>query len=249
MTESHPDNAVPVPQQQPVAPLPDAHHPTHEEDEQSLLLKKIIDLQLKLEGSSMEPFIKKLHEEVLARGISFFPPCYLADEWGCPDGVPAIAVPFYLVDRKLTRLEMKHVKEIEKNDDEEIMRILRHEMGHVVNYAYELHKTPDWKKLFGGFKRPYRENYRPNPFSKKFVKHLDNWYAQKHPDDDFAETFAVWLTPNLDWRQSYRGWGALKKLEYVDRVMSAIKGQPPTVYPDLDQDMIRASRIDARQLT
>lgn len=210
----------------------------HEEEERSLLSKKISELQLKIEGSALEPFIKKLHEEVQARGISFFPPCYLADEWGCPDGIPAIAIPFYLVDKKLTRLEMKHVKEIEKNDDEEIMRILRHEMGHVVNYAYALYKTPEWKKLFGGFFRPYRDNYRPNPFSKKYVKHLDNWYAQKHPDDDFAETFAVWLTPNANWREYYKGWGALKKLEYVDRIMTGIKDQPPVVYPDLNKEML-----------
>jgi len=219
------------------APQGDIPH-VCEDDERALLSKKISDLQLKIEGSALEPFIKKLHEEVQAKGISYFPPCYLADEWGCPDGIPAVAIPFYLVDKKLTRLEMKHVKEIEKNDDEEIMRILRHEMGHVVNYAYALYKTPEWKKLFGGFSRPYRDNYRPNPFSKKYVKHLDNWYAQKHPDDDFAETFAIWLTPHATWRESYKGWGALKKLEYVDRVMGQIKDQPPVVYPDLNKEML-----------
>jgi hypothetical protein len=56
------------------------------------------------------------------------------------------------------------------------------------------------------------------------VLHLDNHYAQKHPDEDFAETFAVWLTPRRQWREQYSGWGALAKLEYVDRVMRELRG-------------------------
>jgi hypothetical protein len=48
------------------------------------------------------------------------------------------------------------------------------------------------------------------------------WYAQAHPDEDFAETFAVWLRPKSDWRKRYAGWPALKKLEYVDELMHEV---------------------------
>ena len=99
------------------------------------------------------------------------------------------------------------------------MMYLRHEAGHAFNYAYELYKTPEWRDLFGPFRRPYRDDYRPVPFSRRFVRHIAGWYAQKHPDEDFAETFAVWLTPRSQWRRKrYKGWGAMAKLRYVDRM-------------------------------
>ena len=62
--------------------------------------------------------------------------------------------------------------------------------------------------------------------------HLDDWYAQSHPDEDFAETFAVWLTPGLDWRARYRDWNALQKLEYVDELMRSLAGKPPLPMPE-----------------
>ena len=141
--------------------------------------------------------------------------CYLTDEWGCPSGEPVIGIPFYLADPKLARLE-KEMNDLE--DEREIMMYLRHEAGHAFNYAYELYRTPEWRDLFGPFRRPYRDDYRPVPFSRRFVRHIAGWYAQKHPDEDFAETFAVWLTPRSRWRKRYKGWGALAKLRYVDRM-------------------------------
>jgi hypothetical protein len=116
---------------------------------------------------------------------------------------------------------------------------LRHEAGHVFNYAYKLYEHDEWRKLFGDYLAPYRDNYKAKPFSRKFVSHIPGWYAQKHPDEDFAETFAVWLTPGLDWRKRYAGWGALKKLEYVDRLVKEWGRKPPLVTlasPELDED-------------
>src|SRR5262249_61839757 len=112
-------------------------------------------------------------------------------------------------------------------DKREIMMYLRHEAGHAFNYAYKLYRTPEWKTLFGPFRRRYRDNYRPVPFSRNYVRHLAGWYAQKHPDEDFAETFAVWLTPRSGWRRRYRNWPALRKLEYVDELMDGIRGVEP----------------------
>ncbi len=181
-----------------------------------LLSQRINELGLKLEGSPIEKYVKRLHRELERKGLSHFrPPCYLTDEWGCPSGEPIIGIPFYLADAKLAQLE-KQIDGLE--DEREIRMYLRHEAGHAFNYAYKLYETPEWRELFGPFHRPYRDRYRPVPFDRNFVRHIEGWYAQKHPDEDFAETFAVWLTPGSRWRARYRDWPAIRKLRYVDRV-------------------------------
>ena len=181
-----------------------------------LLSKPIKELGLRLEGSPLEKYVLQLYRELERKGLKRFRPrCYLTDEWGCPDQEPVIGIPFYLADPKLQALE-KSMNDLE--DEREILMYLRHEAGHAFNYAYELYKREDWKAMFGPFRRPYRERYRPVPFSRAFVRHIAGWYAQKHPDEDFAETFAVWLTPRSSWRKRYRGWGALRKLRYVERM-------------------------------
>src|SRR6202022_4064510 len=190
-----------------------------------ILAKPIKELGLKLEGSPLDRYVQKLYQELERKGIRKFRPlCYLTDEWGCPSGEPVIGIPFYLADRKLARLE-KEMNDLE--DEREILMYLRHEAGHAFNYAYELYKTPEWRDLFGPFRRAYRDDYRPVPFSRRFVRHIAGWYAQKHPDEDFAETFAVWLTPRLNWRRRYQGWAALAKLEYVDRTAKALGDKDP----------------------
>ena len=194
-------------------------------DFQEILTKPIKDLGLKLEGSPIERLIQQLYRELERKGLHRFRPlCYLSDEWGCPSGEPVIGIPFYLADPKLARLE-KAMNDLE--DRREIMMYLRHEAGHAFNYAYALYKTPEWRHCFGPFRRAYRDQYRPVPFSRQYVRLIAGWYAQKHPDEDFAETFAVWLTPRSQWRQRYRGWGALAKLRYVDRVAKKLRDVEP----------------------
>jgi len=191
----------------------------------SLLDTRIRDLGLKLEGSAAEKFVQQLYHELeQKRIIKFRPACYLTDEWGCPSGEPVIGIPFYLARPDLAQIEKDH-NDLE--DAREIMMYLRHEAGHAFNYAYKLHRTPEWKQVFGPYRRPYRENYRPVLFSKDYVRYLPGWYAQKHPDEDFAETFAVWMTPRSGWRNKYRGWGALAKLKYMDRIAREVGGSDP----------------------
>lgn len=181
-----------------------------------LLTRPIRDLGLKLGGSPVERFVEQLYRELEAKGLTKFRPlCYLTDEWGCPSGEPIIGIPFYLAHAGLSQLE-KETNELE--GAREIMMYLRHEAGHAFTYAYRLHNVPEWRQMFGPFRRPYRDNYRPVPFSREYVRHLPGWYAQKHPDEDFAETFAVWLTPRSNWRKRYRGWPAMEKLRYLDRL-------------------------------
>jgi hypothetical protein len=110
-----------------------------------------------------------------------------------------------------------------------VMMYLRHEAGHAFNYAYRLYLKSEWRQVFGQFLRPYKEEYNPIPFSARFVHHIPGWYAQKHPDEDFAETFAVWLTPGSEWRKKYADTPALSKLLYVDRIVGQYGRKPPVI--------------------
>lgn len=195
-------------------------------DEQLLGLR-LCDLPVRIEGSALASRVERLYQELDERGIRFKPHVWLSDEWFSPDGVPGIAVPFYLAHPRLMKLERKIMLGVEGGTDAECMRLLRHEAGHTVDTAYRLHFKRRWRELFGSFTEPYPESYTPKPNSRSFVLHLDAWYAQAHPAEDFAETFAVWLTPGSRWRRRYQGWPALRKVEYVDELMEEIAGTPP----------------------
>ncbi|MFH1578031.1 MAG: hypothetical protein ABIC18_03060 [Candidatus Omnitrophota bacterium] len=197
--------------------------------EEELLGLRIRDLSLTIKGTWLEECIEKLYAEIDAKGVKFKPPCYLADEWLTPEHEPNVGIPFFLADPILMKLEHKMVLEVEGGTKQWCEKLLRHEAGHAINYAYQLYKRKKWRKIFGRFSTQYLDTYRFRPYSKNFVRHLEDYYAQYHPDEDFAETFAVWLTPDLDWRVIYEGWGALKKLEFVEGLMAEIKNKEPLV--------------------
>jgi hypothetical protein len=200
-------------------------------DEQ-LLERRIRGLNLKVEGSGLEPLIQQLYEELSAKGLAFHPPCHVGDEWFVPEGVPIIFIPFYLVHPRLRELEQKMILEVEGGTRKWFMKLIRHETAHAFSYAYRLYRKRKWQETFGLASAEHNEFYRPKPHSRSYVLHLDNWYAQSHPDEDFAETFAVWLTPGFDWRRRYKGWKALQKLEYVDALMKSIAGMAPLHQPE-----------------
>jgi hypothetical protein len=160
------------------------------EGQQMLLSTKINELSLKIIGSHIEPLLEQLYEEMESAAISFRPKAYLSDGWGCPNKVPIIGIPFYLADPELSRLK-DQLTGREAEDDHEVMMYLRHEAGHAFNYACQLYRKTKWRRIFGLFSQPYNDDYSPIPDSTSFVRHFGGWYAQKHPDDDFAETFAV----------------------------------------------------------
>ena len=197
---------------------------------EALLQARIKDLKLHLAGTPLEKYIHQLYSELESKGISLKPQCYLSDQWGCPSGVPVIGIPFYLADPHLSSIEAQLGAGAET--EREILIYLRHEAGHCFNYAYKLYETEPWRKLFGDYSKPYKEEYKPQPFSRKYVVNISGWYAQKHPDEDFAETFAVWLTPGSDWQRRYAGWGALKKLQYVENTAEKLGKTPPIVQID-----------------
>jgi hypothetical protein len=180
---------------------------------------------MSLEASPVAPLVRRLYTELELRGLRHFRPlCYLSDEWGSPSGEPVIGIPFYLGDPRVTTLE-DAANDVE--GEREILMYLRHEAGHAFNHAYELYRTEEWRELFGSTRKPYRDDYPFVPFSHDYVRHIAGWYAQKHPDEDFAETFAVWLDPRSNWRRRYEGWGAMRKLAYLDRIASEVADVPP----------------------
>ncbi len=226
---------VPLPPDWPA--LPDAQ----------LLDVRMRDLPLSIEGSVLEARIAELRAELESRELRFPLHFYLADEWFTPDGVSSTAIAFYLAHPRLVQLEKAQMLEVEGGEHEWCMRILRHEAGHAIDNAYALRRRRHRRALFGSPGQPYPESYTPKPYSKSYVLHLDSWYAQSHPDEDFAETFAVWLTPNSDWKRRYAGWPAHKKLEYMDSLMLSLRGRPPVFDRADEVDPLRRQRKTLRQ--
>jgi hypothetical protein len=207
--------------------------------EQTLHARPIRDLGLTIEGTPLEPILAKFTRELDALEIRVRPRFYLSTEWGVPFDTIAMGLPFYLARPELRELHREKYGFVEGVTEQDILRYLRHEMGHVVNYAYRLYDEKEWVDRFGAITQPYLEEYTPQPFSQKYVRHLPGWYAQKHPDEDWAETFAVWMTPGGDWRAAYaKAPAVLAKLDYCDRALAAVKAKEPIVTDaELDEDV------------
>ena len=203
--------------------------------DERLLNLRLSDLPVHLEGTRVEKNVRRLYRELEERQIQFLPHVWISTEFYTPDGVPGFAVPFYLMHPRLVKLERKQMLEVEGGNQRELMRILRHEAGHALGNAYRVHSKKSWREVFGSVKQSYPTSYKPKPNSRKYVLHLDAWYAQSHPLEDWAETFAVWLRARSRWRSQYQNWPALQKLEYVDELMKSLAGRPP---------LIRTRRVD-----
>jgi hypothetical protein len=193
-----------------------------------ILELRFCDLGVRIEGI-LEERINMLYDELEERGLRFRPHFWLAEEWFSPDGVPGVAVPFYLAHRRLAQLERRQMFWVEGGAETHCLRILRHEAGHAIDTAYGLRRRRRWQRVFGRPSKPYPDYYRPRTYSQRYVLHLGWWYAQAHPTEDFAETFAVWLRSGSRWRSHYAGWPALRKLEYVDELMTEIADAVPLV--------------------
>lgn len=213
--------------------------------DEELLALRICDLGVQIGGSELEPRIAQMREELSARGVAIQPEVYLGDEWFSPEGSPAIAIPFYLAHPRLMRLERRFMREVEGGNRNWLMRILRHEAGHAIDSAYRLRRRSQWRSVFGPASLPYPDTYRPRPGSRRFVQHLGAWYAQAHPTEDFAETFAVWLKPRSAWRREYSGWPAYVKLQYIETLASDIGRTRPAV---LDRSTVENVRHERRTL-
>ena len=214
---------------------------------EQLLDLRICDLNLSLEGTVVDRCLQQLHRELQGRGLRLKPHCWLSDDWFSPDGIPGIGVPFYMAHPRLKRLERNQMLEVEGGTRAWCMQILRHEAGHAMDTAFRLHRRKKYRECFGKYSQPYPETYKPKPHSKSYVIHLEQWYAQSHPSEDFAETFAVWLQPRKNWRRDYAGWKALQKIEYVDQLMTELKAQSPKVKSRAKVDPVNRMRQTLRE--
>ncbi len=194
-------------------------------DDEELLSLRISDLNLKIQGSPIDMQIQRVFRELEAKGLRFKPHFWISDEWFSPDGVPGVALPFYLLHPRLISLEKKFMGYVEGLETQEALMIIRHEIGHAFDNAFKLRQSPERQRLFGPSRKRYPTSYLHSRFSKAFVQHLSSGYAQAHPDEDFAETFAVWLSPSSRWRSRYQGWPAMEKLLFMDDLMKSIRGR------------------------
>jgi len=197
--------------------------------DRELLELRLCDLNVGLDGTWLEEPIEAVMAELAWRNLRIRPSFWLSEEWFCPEGVVGVALPFFLAHPRLVRLERRQMLEVEGGTHAQCLKLLRHEIGHALHHAFQLQRRRRFSNIFGSTSRVYPKRYRPNPASRRFVLHLDYWYAQAHPFEDFAETFAVWLSPSSRWRKVYAGWPALRKLEYVDDLMGELAGQRPVV--------------------
>ena len=197
--------------------------------DKELLRARFCDLPIRLEGTLVEQRAELVFAELAERRIKVRPSIWLSEEWFNPDNVVGFAIPFYLLHPRLVRLERRLMLEAEGEAEKECLRILRHETGHAIDEAFQLYRTPEYADVFGSPRRRYPTSYAVIPHSRDHVVHLNSWYAQAHPVEDFAETFAMWLRPKRLWRRQYRDWPALRKLEAVDRWMTERVGQRPVL--------------------
>ena len=215
-------------------------------DEQ-LLDTRFCDLPIRIQGE-LSRRIRRLYAELDDKGLtSFRPHCWLSNEWFSPDGIPGIAVPFYLAHPRLMKLERSRMLSVEGGSESHCLRILRHEAGHCIDTAYRLNRRKRYRQLFGRYSDPYPDTYKPRPGSRNYVTHLDGWYAQSHPAEDFAETFAVWLTPSSRWKSHYKLWPAMRKLQFVDEVMAEVAELPPPVWSETEIEPLRKDRGTLRE--
>jgi hypothetical protein len=213
-------------------------------DEQ-LLAMRFCDLKLRVDRAPLAKQVRRLYRELGKRQIGFRPHVWLSEEWFSPDGVPGIAVPFYLAHPRLERLERRMMRNVEGGSTETAMQILRHEAGHAIDTAYRLRRRRRWREVFGHASLPYPDTYKARPGSRRYVQHLGEWYAQAHPCEDFAETFAVWLKPNSAWRRTYAHWPAYHKLQLVDELLENVRGKRA---PVRNRDVIEPLSDNTRTL-
>ncbi len=216
--------------------------------EHRLLARPIRVLTPTIDAAGFNAPIKKLHEELRSKHLTHVKiEAYFGDEWFCPAGSTAIAIPFWLANARLKRIEKKLMGHVEGGSADEFMRLLRHEAGHCIEHAYRLSKRRDWRIVFGNPNKTYNpDSVQTVSSHPDYVINLPGGYAQTHPEEDFAETFAVWLNPQERWKKFYSKFPvALQKILFVDNLMKEISVQQPK---SVSTDMICNARRMRRTL-
>jgi Putative zinc-binding metallo-peptidase len=202
-----------------------------------LLTTPVNRLGLHWKASLLRAPVEKHYQRLKRWGVRLKPNFYLGEDWGCVSGTVNIEAGFYDASAMLKELN----REVRgwTNDTRTIDYLLRHETGHAFCYAHRLYKDREFRRVFGVEGKffetyPATDRFKPHPWSRDFVNPNRDHYAQKHPDEDFAETFGVWLTLPSDWKQAYRNRrGALTKLQYVTKVVRYYGDKPPQIAADI----------------
>ncbi|MBW2312730.1 MAG: hypothetical protein JRH10_00960 [Deltaproteobacteria bacterium] len=232
----------------PARDSPAAQTPWVRESDDRLLDIRLCDLGVGIEGTALAARIASLHDELARAGLRFRPYIWLSTDWFTPDGHTGFAVPFYLAHPRLAHLERRQMYAVEGGNHDDCMKLLRHETAHALDNAYRLHWRKRWREHFGKASDPYRWSYVPDPESREHVLNIDHWYAQSHPVEDFAETFAVWLRPGERWRAQYAEWpAALKKLWFVDELMEEVGAKPARMRTRARPDAIGKLKMTLRE--
>lgn len=193
--------------------------------EKELLRTRICDLEVTLNQTPIMRGINDLYFELNSNLINFIPKIWISTDWFSPDGVSGFAIPFYLIHPRLTELEFKNTGLVEGNTYKTLMQLLRHETGHAIDNAFHLRKSKRRQNLFGLSSTKYPISYLPVAGNRNYVRHLEEFYAQAHPDEDWAETFAVWLDPKSNWKNKYQSWNAIHKLNFINDQMRSLEGK------------------------
>jgi hypothetical protein len=201
-----------------------------------LLTSPVNRLELNLGSSLLQPQIDKLMAVLKRRGIRLKPYFYLGEDWGCVSGTSNIEIAFYDADPLIKELN----REVRgwTNETRVVDYLLRHETGHAFCYAHRLYTNREFRNVFGVKGKffdtyPATDRYKAHPWSRDFVNPNRDHYAQKHPDEDFAETFGVWLSLPSSWRKAYRTKKrVLAKLKFVSEIVREYGDRPVHVPPD-----------------
>ena len=210
-----------------------------ETQKRELLHTPVNRLGLKIPGSFFEGAIAQVRQELDEVGLSKLDlHFYISTGYGCIAGSGIISLGFYDFDPLIRDLneEFRHFRYSEAD----MVNLVRHEAGHAFCYTYKLYRRPDFREMFeveGNFYNTYPDNdtYDFNPWSREYVNPAGDHYAQKHPDEDFAETFCTWLDPRSGWRKKYRNKPvALDKIDYVAEIIDEMGHEPPQVESNLN---------------
>ena len=203
--------------------------PLFAEVPRALLDRPVASLNLVPTGP-LKDILDSVRAELKAAGIVYFEPIFALGDSGfwCADRALTINVPWFLATEELHQLAQDRYP----RQWGDVLRGVRHEVGHAINYAFELWRRDDWTRTFGDFTAPYPKAAGTWPVAAdspdfvEYVKDEGPGYGQRHPDEDFAETFACWLDPASNWRERYRA-GARRKLEYMVLIArDVLTGQP-----------------------
>ncbi|MHC4261431.1 MAG: putative zinc-binding metallopeptidase [Planctomycetota bacterium] len=212
-----------------------------------LLDLRLCDLGLELEQTPAQALVEELWSEFAGRGLRFRPYVWISTEWFTPDDTTGFAIPFYVVHPRLVRLERRQMLEVEGGTREDCLKLMRHEAAHALDNAYRIRRSRRFREVFGSPSEPYDSSYAPDPNSRDHVLHLDYWYSQSHPLEDWAETFAVWLRPGSGWRRRYAGWPALRKLEYVDELCDGLAARAPKIRTRRREEPLSSVKLTLRE--